>query len=267
MILSPRLYSDRVYAEAGGAANALEIHLGNGQMEAIGNQSREPIDRRRLVISTTASMLIFVLCLFLPAGTWAWSRGWLFLVVFTAASLLSTLYLRRVNPDVIAGRVNRHGRPRRWDLLLGLLGFLPTMLAIPIVAALDDGRFHWSHLPWWGCLAGYVLMIAGFAGVTWASSVNKFFEPSVRIQTDRGHRVIDTGPYRIVRHPGYALSYPLFLGMPLALGSLWALIPAFFFGLLLIVRTVLEDRTLQNELPGYEEYAQRVTYRLIPGVW
>ena len=103
--------------------------------------------------------------------------------------------------------------------------------------------------------------------MTWATSVNKFFEPSVRIQTDRGHRVIDTGPYAIVRHPGYALGYPLFLGMPLALGSLWASIPALFFGLFLIVRTILEDRTLRNELPGYKDYAQRVRYRLVPGVW
>ena len=178
-----------------------------------------------------------------------------------------TLYLLRVNPDVIAGRVNRHERPRRWDLLLGLLVALPAMLAIPIVAALGDGRFHWSHLPWWGCLAGYAVMLAGFFGVTWATSVNKFFEPSVRIQTDRGHRVIDTGPYRIVRHPGYVFAFAFFLGIPLALGSLWGLIPALIMSALLVVRTVLEDRTLQAELPGYKEYAGRVRYRLIPGVW
>ena len=97
--------------------------------------------------------------------------------------------------------------------------------------------------------------------------MNKFFELLVRIQTGRGHKVIDTGPYAIVRHPGYALGYPLFLGMPLALGSLWALIPAFIFGLFLVVRTFLEDRTLQKELPGYQEYTQRVRYRLVPGVW
>jgi protein-S-isoprenylcysteine O-methyltransferase Ste14 len=236
-------------------------------MAAIVDQPHEPIERRRLVISTTASMLILVLCLFLPAGTWAWTRGWLFLVVITVASLLSILYLRRVNPDVIAGRVNRHEGWRPWDLLLGLLGLLPTMLAIPIVAALDDGRFHWSQLPWWGCLAGYALIIAGFFGVTWAESVNKFFEPSVRIQADRGHHVIDTGPYAIIRHPGYAFGLLLFLGIPLALGSLWALIPAVLLGPLLFVRTVLEDRTLQNELPGYRQYAERVRYRLVPGAW
>jgi protein-S-isoprenylcysteine O-methyltransferase Ste14 len=236
-------------------------------MVAIGGQPHEPIDRRRLLISSIMTLLILVFCLFLPAGTWAWSRGWLFLFVFLGASVVSNLYLMKVNPDVIAGRINRHERPRRWDLLLGLIGLLPTMLAIPIVAALDDGRFHGSNLPWWACVVGYALMITGFVGVTWATSVNKFFEPSVRIQADRGHRVIDTGPYAIVRHPGYALGYPLFLGMPLALGSLWALIPALLVGPLLVLRTIGEDRTLQTELPGYKEYAQRVRYRLVPGIW
>src|SRR5262245_14103141 len=133
----------------------------------------ESIDSRRLIISTTASLMILVLGLVVPAGTWAWFRGWLFLVVAVGASVISTLYLRRVNPDVIAGRVNRHVKPRRWDLLLGLLAFLPMMLAIPIVAALDDGRFHGSHPPWWGCLVGYAVMITGFVGVTWAATIGR----------------------------------------------------------------------------------------------
>ena len=227
----------------------------------------EPIDRRRLVLSVGWSLLIFVLCLFLPAGTWMWSRGWLFFLVVVVASILITLYLRRVNPDVIAARVNRHKGTKRWDLLLGAIFLLPTMLAIPIVAALDDGRYHWSHVPWWGCVLGYTLLITGMVGLTWAESVNKFFEPSVRIQTDRGHRVIDSGPYAIVRHPGYVSGFLVFIGMPLSLGSLWALIPAVLLCLLLVVRTIWEDRTLQDELTGYREYAQRVRYRLIPGVW
>ena len=241
-----RLYSDRVYAKAGGGRHVLEITPGNSLMDRLSNQSREPIDRFRFIVATTGSLPIFVLCLFLPAGTWAWPRGWLFLVAILAASVVVTLYLWCVNPDVIAGRINRHERPRWWDLLLGFFGFRPDMLAIPIVAALDDGRFHWSHVPWWGCLVGYALFSIGFVGVTWAESVNKFFEPSVRIQTDRGHKVIDTGPYAIIRHPGYALVYPLVLGIPLALGSLWALIPAFLFGVFVVIRTALEDRTLQN---------------------
>ena len=130
------------------------------------------------------------------------ARGWLFLVVLVVASVVITLYLRRVNPDVIAGRINRHEAPRRWDLLLGLM-MLAAMMAVPIVAALDDGRYHWLPVPWWVCMLGYALLITGMVGLTWAESVNKFFEPSVRIQSDRGHKVIDTGPYAIIRHPGY----------------------------------------------------------------
>jgi protein-S-isoprenylcysteine O-methyltransferase Ste14 len=226
----------------------------------------EPIDRRRLILSTTSSLLVLFLCLFLPAGTWAWPRGWLFLGVLLASSIPVTLYLRRVNPDVIAGRVNRHERPRRWDLILGLM-ILVMMLAVLILAALDDGRYHWFHLPWWGCALGYMLLFVGMAGLTWAEAVNKFFEPTVRIQTDRGHKVIDTGPYAIVRHPGYVSGFLVFIGMPLSLGSLWALIPAILLCLLLIVRTIWEDRTLREELAGYAEYAKRVRYRLIRGVW
>src|SRR5262245_35556780 len=212
-------------------------------------------------------LLCFVLGLFLPAGTWMWTRGWLFVFVIVVASILSTFYLRRVNPDVIAGRFSRHKGTKPWDLTLGVMIGLPTLLAIPIVAALDDGRYHWLPVPWWGCVLGYILVIIGMVGLIWAESVNKFFEPCVRVQTDRGHRVIDTGPYALVRHPGYVSAFLAYIGMPLALGSLWALIPAVLACWLLVLRTVLEDRILREELAGYEEYAHRVPYRLIPGVW
>jgi protein-S-isoprenylcysteine O-methyltransferase Ste14 len=212
------------------------------------------------------SLLLIVLCLFLPAGTWAWLRGWLFLLVLVVASIGGTLYLRRVNPEVIAARINRREGTRRRDRNLGVI-FLTTVMAIPIVAALDDGRIHWFPVPWWVCLIGYTFLIAGLAGMTWAQSVNKFFEPSVRIQSDRGHTVIDTGPYAVVRHPGYTAGYLVFVGMPLALGSVWALVPAILLCPLLVLRTVWEDRMLREGLAGYQEYAQRVRYRLVPGVW
>jgi len=226
----------------------------------------EPTDRRRLILGVGWTLLIFVLCLFLPAGTWAWFRGWLFFIVVVAASILITLYLRRVNPDVIAAWINRHEGTKGWDRwLLGIL--IPAIVSILPVAGLDDGCFHWLPVPWWVCGIGYVLLIAGLAGMTWEESVNKFFEPTVRIQTDRGHKVIDTGPYAVVRHPGYVAACLLCSGMPLSLGSFWALIPAAVSCLLLVVRTILEDKTLRNELSGYEGYTQRVRYRLIPGVW
>jgi protein-S-isoprenylcysteine O-methyltransferase Ste14 len=226
----------------------------------------ESTDRRRLISGSVLTLLAFVVCLFLPAGTWAWPRGWLFFSVVIAASIVISLYLRRANPDVIAARVNRHEGTKGWDRwVLGLL--IPALVSILPVAALDDGRFHWSHVPWWACGSGYALVIAGFVGFTWAEAVNKFFEPTVRIQADRGHTVIDTGPYAIIRHPGYVAAGLLVLGMPLALGSYWAMIPALLTCLLLVVRTVWEDRTLREELPGYEECARQVRYRLIPGVW
>jgi protein-S-isoprenylcysteine O-methyltransferase Ste14 len=103
--------------------------------------------------------------------------------------------------------------------------------------------------------------------VTWAEAVNKFFEPTVRIQVERGHQVIASGPYAIVRHPGYVGGSLLFLAIPLCLGSLWALIPAGLSCLCLVLRTRWEDQTLQAELLGYKDYTQRVCYRLFPGVW
>jgi protein-S-isoprenylcysteine O-methyltransferase Ste14 len=135
------------------------------------------------------------------------------------------------------------------------------------VAALDDSRFHWYPLPWWVCLIGYVLFFAAIGALTWAEAVNKFFEVTVCIQTERGHRVIDIGPYAIVRHPGYLGGLFFCAGVALCLASLWALIPGGIASALLVLRTRWEDQTLQAELAGYKEYTERVRYRLIPGVW
>jgi protein-S-isoprenylcysteine O-methyltransferase Ste14 len=224
----------------------------------------EPTDRRRLIYNTVLTLVVFVLCLLLPGIVWV--RGWLFFVVVVTAVVVLSRYLRRVNPEVIAARANRHKGTKAWDRWV-LAAFIPAMASIYPLAALDDGRFHWSHVAWWVCGIGYVLVLAGLAGVAWAESVNRHFEPTVRIQTDRDHTVVDTGPYAIVRHPGYAAAGLLCLGIPLALGSFWALVPGVVAYLVLVVRTVLEDRTLRAELPGYEGYAQRVRYRLVPGVW
>ena len=140
-------------------------------------------------------------------------------------------------------------------------------IAIIQVAAVDAGRLRWSAVPLWLVISGYVLLLLGDAGCVWVLSVNKFAEPSVSIQADRGHQVIDSGPYAIVRHPLYAFAFFLCLGTPLALCSNWAFIPAALGYLTLIVRTAMEDRLLYDGLPGYKDYAARVRYRLIPGVW
>ena len=242
----PHVIANSGRAKVGVWANRDGIDMTTNDEE---RRQTEPIDRRRLITSTISSLLILVLCLFLPAGTWAWFRGWLFLVVLVAASVLITRICDGSIPmSSPVGSTTSSDETLGFDL--GAVLLLPTMLAILIVAAVDDGRYHWSHLPWWGFVIGYALLMTGMVGLTWAQSVNKFFEPSVRIQTDRGHKVIDTGPYAIIRHPGYALGYLLFLGIPLALGSLWALIPAILMGPLLVLRTIWEDQTLRDELPG-----------------
>jgi protein-S-isoprenylcysteine O-methyltransferase Ste14 len=117
------------------------------------------------------------------------------------------------------------------------------------------------------CGVGYVLFLTGLGILTWAEAVNKFFEVTVRIQTERGHKVIDTGPYAIVRHPGYVGGILFFVGIALCLGSVWAPIPAGLAAALLILRTRWEDQTLQAELAGYKEYTERVRYKMLPGVW
>jgi protein-S-isoprenylcysteine O-methyltransferase Ste14 len=225
----------------------------------------EEIDRRRVVVHFIAQYLVLALLLFLPAGDLGWRKGWLFLMVNLAFSAVIVPYIWRVNPGVLIART-RMRWAKRWDRILVSVMVVP-LAAVFLVAAFDDGRFHWLPIPWWVCGIGYVLIFIGMGLGTWVAAVNKFAEGPVRIQTERGHTVIDRGPYAIVRHPGYVAAFFLFVGTALALGSLWALVPAGFFFALLILRTQWEDQTLQGELVGYKEYAARVRYKLIPGMW
>jgi protein-S-isoprenylcysteine O-methyltransferase Ste14 len=136
-----------------------------------------------------------------------------------------------------------------------------------IVAGLDH-RFGWTpEFPLWLIVPGFLLILIGYAFAAWALAENRFFSSVVRIQVDRGHVVCDSGPYRVVRHPGYAGNILPLFGIVLALGSLWTLIPAAVALIITVIRTILEDQTLQDELPGYREYARRVRFRLIPGIY
>ncbi len=229
-----------------------------------GNPRADPT--RRVILLLFGVPAFFALFMFVPAGTLAWPKGWLFIALFLVLEILVVLYVWRTNPELLDARSRRHKGTKRWDKIL-LCFFGPSIMAIFPVAALDDGRFHWLPLPHWACAVGYALLAIGMSISAWTGSVNKFAEPTVRIQTARGHKVIDTGPYAIVRHPGYAAAFFWFSGFALALGSLWAAIPAAIASLLLVVRTQLEDRTLQSELDGYKGYAERVRFRLIPRIW
>ncbi|QDV18649.1 Isoprenylcysteine carboxyl methyltransferase (ICMT) family protein [Gimesia panareensis] len=224
------------------------------------------VNRRRLVLDLIGLLVYLALFMFLPAGTWAWPKGWLFIFILLVVVSAGFIILQRVNPEVIVARTHFHKGTKHWDKIL-LSFYFPAMLAIVPVAALDESRFHWFPVPSWVCGIGYALLLAGMGIVTWAEAVNRFFEVTVRIQSDRGHAVIDTGPYAIARHPGYVGGILTAAGMALSLGSVWALIPAGIASIVLIVRTQWEDQTLQEELNGYREYAMRVQYMLIPGLW
>jgi protein-S-isoprenylcysteine O-methyltransferase Ste14 len=219
----------------------------------------------RLFVRVTYLPLVFA-AFFWSAGRVDWVRGWSYLGLLTVGSAASHIYLVRHNPDVLKHRRGLGRGTKKWDLIL-LTFFAATFLGTMIVAALDE-RYGWSSMSGWFWLAGAIVYAVSLAGVTWAMAVNPHFEKTVRIQNDRGHRIIDTGPYRIVRHPGYSGTIVGFaLPAPFLLGSWWAIVPAALLVACIVLRTALEDRTLQRELPGYAAFAKKTRYRLLPGVW
>jgi protein-S-isoprenylcysteine O-methyltransferase Ste14 len=220
----------------------------------------------RSVLSLVGFDLFLGAALFVPAGDIRWANGWLFIAFFTASTLASIAYLWRVNPDIFVARSKIHEGTKRWDMVMVLILLVAIFTIFPL-AALDAARFRWSAVPPWLVATGYLLTAVGYLGSVWVYATNKFAEPTVRIQEERGQTVISTGPYAIVRHPLYMWSLFLVAGFPLALGSYWAMAPGVVATIVLVVRTAMEDRTLHAELEGYKEYASRVRYRLIPGIW
>jgi protein-S-isoprenylcysteine O-methyltransferase Ste14 len=204
--------------------------------------------------------------LFLPAGRLDWPAGWLYLAIVMIYMAINYAYLSRKNPELIASRMRLGKGTKTWDKIW-MGGFMPVYIAVFVVAALDAGRFGWSPMSPFLWPVGLALFLPGAMLLSWSMGVNPFFEKTVRIQTERGHRVIDTGPYRFVRHPGYVGIVGWILSAPLMLGSWWAFLPAVLTVVALVVRTGLEDRTLREELSGYTEYAARVRYRLVPKLW
>jgi protein-S-isoprenylcysteine O-methyltransferase Ste14 len=206
--------------------------------------------------------------LFGAAGRWDLPLIWAYLGGFVVISLVSALLLYWRSPDLLKLRTGlRMGRSEVPDLLFrGALaaGFLTHV----VLAGVDVGRFHWSgSIPLPVQLVGLIGFLAGIGLGTWAALANPFFTLEVRIQEERGQHVITTGPYRLVHHPGYAGGIVFMLLSGVALGSWWSILPMLPVVAALIRRTALEDRLLQQNLPGYADYARTVRFRLVPGVW
>ena len=210
---------------------------------------------------------IMAAILFVAAGRTDWPMAWLYIALFSASSLLSSLILILDKPDLVAERTGVKGDVRAWDRLIAPLVIIYVPMTMWLVAGVD-ARHGWSGtLPpglQLGCLA---IAVPAILLANWAMKSNEFFSLFFRIQRERGHHVVTGGPYRYVRHPGYAGGLAFNLVTPLLLGSLWALVPAAIIACLFVARTALEDGALRAELDGYTDYTRHVRYRLLPGIW
>ena len=219
----------------------------------------------RLTLVYLAIPLILLAC----GGDIRWWQAWVYSLLILTAGIAGRVCAERRHPGLMAERIHPLGASdvKVWDKVLAPLMALSVSFPLVIVAGLDH-RFGWSPVfPLWLNITGILLIAFGYAFGAWALAENRFFSSMVRIQTDRGHVVCDSGPYRIVRHPGYAGNLLAMPGVVLALDSAWTLIPVGLALVVTVIRTALEDRTLQEELPGYREYASRVRYRLFPGAY
>ncbi len=211
--------------------------------------------------------IIIFLCLFGSAGTLSWWNGWLFMASYILVLLTLTGFVLNKNPDLVAERMNAAGKAKPWDrIIVPVLALVLPLLSV-VLAGLDH-RFAWTA-PFrrMVIIIAFTIMIIGNALTFLAMKTNPFFSSHVRIQDDRGHRVISSGPYRFVRHPGYTGSILYNMAVPIFLESFPALWVGIAFSILMVFRTILEDRTLKTELPGYREYADQVRRRLIPFIW
>ena len=222
---------------------------------------------KQMTVSTVL-LAVMMAVFYASAGRTDIPRSWLRFGVSFVYFVGSALVLARYNPELLVQRltVRREGS-KAWDEVLMRAGNLTGLLLVPAVAGLDVGRYGWSTLGIQYAVLGLIIMVVSSVLINWAMIENPYFEPTVRIQEDRGHRVVSSGPYGFVRHPGYLSGILWMSAIPLILGSLYAFVPVILYSALMILRTHLEDRTLHEELAGYLEYAEKVRYRLLPGVW
>jgi protein-S-isoprenylcysteine O-methyltransferase Ste14 len=223
----------------------------------------------RAVIGFIAYILLVPVLLFIAAGTTRWTMAWIYVVIFLLSIFGSRLAVFIRNPDTLRERARFTSAEavQKWDrLLVSIVGIIGPVLIV-IVSGLDY-RFKWSlQIDLSLQIIAAILVALSYGMAVWAMIFNRFFSSVVRIQADRNQVVVDKGPYRLVRHPAYAGSVLASLSIPVMLGTLWAFIPSILLISAIVVRTDLEDKFLQNGLPGYQDYSKRTPYRLIPGIW
>ncbi|NKB33957.1 MAG: DUF1295 domain-containing protein [Pseudomonadales bacterium] len=236
--------------------------------KTVNEEAAQTISPRQWIRLVVVYLLI-PLVLFICGGDFGWWQAWLYSMLIFAAGIGGHMWAELRHPGLMAERQNVESikSAKAWDKVLAPLMAVSIGFPMVIVAGLDH-RYSWSsEFPLWLSVLGFILIAFGYAFAIWAMAENRFFSSVVRIQMDRGHVVCDSGPYRFVRHPGYAGNFIALFGIVFALSSVWTLIPAAVASIITMIRTVLEDQTLLEELPGYRDYARRVRYRLIPGIY
>ena len=231
------------------------------------------IDKKMMrgIIKRALAVLIFLflqaVIFFACAGRTDIPRGWLYFGLTTLQLLCNMAVLLKYSPETIAERSELKSGTKGWDLIFAVIYSLMVVLFIPAIAGLDVGRFHWSQLGIEFAAFGTMLFILSESFIVWSMVENKFFELGVRVQKERKQYVISTGPYAIVRHPGYAGMILMYIAVPLIIGSFYSLFCSLVLLILFVIRTELEDKTLQKELKGYKQYMKKVRYKLLPGIW
>lgn len=222
----------------------------------------------QLIIRTAIWIAVMAVLLFVAAGTLRWPAGWVFLAEIGGFGLAIGLWLARHDPALLAERMSMLVQPaqKRWDKVF-MASIVVVWTAWLVLMGLDAVRWRLSHMPVWAQVAGAILIALCMYLAYQTLRVNSFAAPVVKIATERGHHVVDSGPYAHVRHPMYAGAVLFFIGTPLLLGSWYGLAAAPVLTAVIALRAVLEERMLAQELPGYRDYAARVRYRLMPGVW
>jgi protein-S-isoprenylcysteine O-methyltransferase Ste14 len=222
---------------------------------------------RQIAIRFLGGIAVMAGAFFGSAGTLDWPEAWLYMILQFSFSAMLAVWLKRRNPELLRDRMAfLKPTAKNWDkiiLIISTVVFVPYL----ILPGLDAVRFQWSSVPPIIKGVGFIGIILSFTLVFWVMKENTFLSRIVEIQKERGHKVITTGPYQYVRHPMYFGVIILFFSIPVALGSLWSLIPSATLTVLILIRTVLEEKTLREELNGYNSYAEKVRYKIVPGIW
>ena len=222
---------------------------------------------RSALYVVTGICVILTWGLFVLARQSGWTRGWVYMGLLISQVLVNMVCVALWNPVVLRRRVGIRRGTKIWDILWAVLTFFGAVAVYVVFTGDLSTPAWWLGPPGFVWLIGATIFVSGWILFTWSMIANPFFEKTVRIQREHGHRVIDSGTYAYVRHPGYVGFSAMCLSTPVLLGSVWTAIPIAVLELLIVIRTLLEDRMLQAELPGYAEYATKVRFRLIPRVW